>query len=104
MKQLLEHTDLIPGMDIVFMADKDPAVQSWIRAHNNPAYLFGDMSLRLYKPTAVVNKCMKSLESSQKRCREVLVGHHTSRRCGHLHLQFSMHSILCKRYVQGLGR
>ena len=52
MKQLLEHTDLIPGMDIVFMADKDPAVQSWIRAHNNPAYLFGDMSLRLYKPTA----------------------------------------------------
>ena len=72
MKQLLGHTDRIPGMEIVFMADKDPAVQSWIRSHSNPAYLFGDMSVRLYKPTAIVNKCMKSLESLRKQCTEVL--------------------------------
>ena len=72
MQQLLEHTDRIPGMDVVFMADKDPAVQSWIRAHNNPAHLFGDMSIRLYKPTAIVNKCMKSLESLRKQSTEVL--------------------------------
>ena len=72
MKQLLEHTDLVPGMDIVFMADKDQAVQSWIRAHSNPAYLFGDMSTRFYKPTAIINKCMKYLESLQNGCTEVL--------------------------------
>ena len=72
MQQLLEHTDRIPGMEVLFMADKDPAVQSWIRAHNNPAYLFGDMSVRLYKPPAILKKCMKSLESLRKHCTEVL--------------------------------
>ena len=72
MQQLLEHTDRIPGMEVVFMADKDPAVQSWIRAHNNPAHLFGDMSIRLYKPTAIVNKCMKSVESLGKQSTEGL--------------------------------
>ena len=59
-------------MDIVFMADKVQAVQSWIRAHSNPAYLFGDMSLQLYQPTAIINKCMKSLESLQNGRTEVL--------------------------------
>ena len=56
---LLKRTDRIPGVEVVWMSDSNPAVQQWLKKHFEPEYLLGDMNDRRFQTAEFTDKTVE---------------------------------------------